>query len=176
MKELKDYIRTIPDYPKPGVMFRDVTTVLDDADGLKLAIDAMQTLLDGVDFDVIAGAEARGFCFGMPLAYNMHKPFVLVRKKGKLPAETVSQKYDLEYGTAEIEIHKDSIKPGQKVVLIDDLIATGGTVEAGVKLIEKLGGKVAKCIFMIDLPELGGSQKLKEAGYDVESVLSYEGE
>ena len=174
MKELKDYIRTIPDYPKPGVMFRDVTTALGDADGLKLAIDEMQKLLDGVDFDVVAGAEARGFCFGMPIAYNMHKPFVLIRKKGKLPAETVSQSYDLEYGSAEIEIHKDSVKPGQKVVIVDDLIATGGTVEAGIKLFEKLGAKVVKCIFLIDLPELGGRARL--ANYDVETVLSYEGE
>ncbi len=174
MKELKDYIRTVPDYPKPGVMFRDVTTALGDADGLKLAIDEMQKLLDGVDFDVVAGAEARGFCFGMPIAYNMHKPFVLIRKKGKLPAETVSQSYDLEYGSAEIEVHKDCVKPGQKVVIVDDLIATGGTVEAGIKLFEKLGAEVVKCIFLIDLPELGGRKRL--ANYNVETVLSFEGE
>ena len=174
MKELKDYIRTVPNYPKEGVMFRDITTALGDADGLKLTIDAMQKLLDGVDFDVIAGAESRGFIMGMPIAYNLHKPFVLVRKKGKLPAETISQSYDLEYGTAEVEIHKDCIKPGQKVVLVDDLIATGGTVEAAIKLFERLGGEVVKAIFLIELPELGGRERLK--GYDVASVLQFEGE
>ena len=174
MKKVEDYITTIPDFPEPGIMFRDITSVIQDADGLKLAIDEMVKLLDGVDFDVIAGAESRGFIFGMPIAYLLHKPFVLVRKAGKLPRETVSKSYDLEYGSAEIEIHKDSVKPGQKVVIVDDLIATGGTVEAGIKLFEKLGAKVVKCIFLIDLPELGGRARL--ANYDVETVLSYEGE
>lgn len=126
MKTVKDYIRTIPDFPEKGIMFRDVTSVIQDADGLKLAIDEMIKRLDGLDFDVIAGAESRGFVFGMPIAYALHKPFVMVRKAGKLPCETVSKTYDLEYGTATIEMHKDSIKPGQKVVLVDDLIATGG--------------------------------------------------
>ena len=130
MKTVKDYIRTIPDFPEKGIMFRDVTSVIQDADGLKLAIDEMIKKLDGLDFDVIAGAESRGFVFGMPIAYALHKPFVMVRKAGKLPCETVSKTYDLEYGTATIEMHKDSIKPGQKVVLVDDLIATGGTMQA----------------------------------------------
>ena len=130
MKTVKDYIRTIPDFPEKGIMFRDVTSVIQDADGLKLAIDEMIKRLDGLDFDVIAGAESRGFVFGMPIAYALHKPFVMVRKAGKLPCETVSKTYDLEYGTATIEMHKDSIKPGQKVVLVDDLIATGGTMQA----------------------------------------------
>ena len=174
MKDLKDYIRTIPDYPKKGIMFRDVTTVLSDADGLKLAIDEMMKLLEGVDFDVIAGCEARGFICGAPLAYNLHKPFVPIRKKGKLPAATVSQAYDLEYGTAEVEIHVDAIKPGQKVVIVDDLIATGGTVEAGAKLVEKLGGKVVKAIFLMELSDLSGREKLKD--YDVASVVQFEGE
>ena len=174
MKKLEEYIRTIPNFPKEGVMFRDITTVLADADGLKLAIDEMQKLLDGLDFDVIAGAEARGFALGMPIAYNMHKPFVLIRKKGKLPAETISESYDLEYGTAEVEIHKDSIKPGQKVVIIDDLIATGGTVSAGIKLFERLGGKVVRLAFLIELVDLGGRERLK--GDDVATVLKYEGE
>ena len=135
MKTVKDYIRTIPDFPEKGIMFRDVTSVIQDADGLKLAIDEMIKRLDGLDFDVIAGAESRGFVFGMPIAYALHKPFVMVRKAGKLPCETVSKTYDLEYGTATIEMHKDSIKPGQKVVLVDDLIATGGTMQAAAELV-----------------------------------------
>ena len=140
MKTVKDYIRTIPDFPEKGIMFRDVTSVIQDADGLKLAIDEMIKKLDGLDFDVIAGAESRGFVFGMPIAYALHKPFVMVRKAGKLPCETVSKTYDLEYGTATIEMHKDSVKPGQKVVLVDDLIATGGTMQAAAELVEELGG------------------------------------
>lgn len=137
MKTVKDYIRTIPDFPEKGIMFRDVTSVIQDADGLKLAIDEMIKRLDGLDFDVIAGAESRGFVFGMPIAYALHKPFVMVRKAGKLPCETVSKTYDLEYGTATIEMHKDSVKPGQKVVLVDDLIATGGTMQAAAELVEE---------------------------------------
>ena len=127
MKELKDYVRTIPDFPEEGIMFRDVTTVLQDPDGLKLAIDGMQEKIKDLEFDIIVGAESRGFLFGMPLAYNLNKAFVPVRKKGKLPAETISESYNLEYGQATLEIHKDAIKPGQKVVIVDDLIATGGT-------------------------------------------------
>ena len=116
MKKIEEYVRSIPDFPEPGIIFRDITSVLQDADGLQLAIDSMIKLLDGVDFDVVAGTESRGFIFGVPIAYEMHKPFVPVRKKGKLPCETISQSYDLEYGQATIEMHKDSIKPGQKVV------------------------------------------------------------
>ena len=172
-EKLEDYVRTIPDFPKPGIMFRDITTILSDADGLKLAIDEMQKTLDGVDFDVIAGAESRGFIFGAAIAYNMHKPFILIRKKGKLPCETVEQSYDLEYGQATIEVHKDAVEPGQKVVIIDDLIATGGTIEAAAKLIEKLGGEVAKMVFLMELKGLNGREKL--AKYDVASVISYEG-
>lgn len=173
MKKLEDYVVSIPDYPEPGIIFRDVTSILQDAEGLKLAIDSLQAELDGLDFDVIAGTESRGFIFGMPIAYNLHKPFVLVRKKGKLPRETVSASYDLEYGSAEIEIHKDSIKPGQKVVLIDDLIATGGTIEAAAKLVESLGGEVVRIIFLMELAGLKGREKLKN--YDVRSVIRYEG-
>ena len=154
-------------------MFRDVTSVLQDPDGLKLAIDSMIKLLDGVEFDVIAGAESRGFIFGAPIAYAMGKPFVLIRKKGKLPCETVSASYDLEYGSAEIEMHKDAVKPGQKVVLVDDLIATGGTIEAGAKLVEELGGEVVKMIFLMELAGLNGREKLKD--YDIASVICYEG-
>ena len=173
MKKLEDYVVSIPDYPEPGIIFRDVTSILQDAEGLKLAIDSLQAELDGLDFDVIAGTESRGFIFGMPIAYNLHKPFVLVRKKGKLPRETVSASYDLEYGSAEIEMHRDSIKPGQKVVLIDDLIATGGTIEAAAKLVESLGGEVVRIIFLMELAGLKGREKLKD--YDVRSVIRYEG-
>ena len=173
MKKVEDYVRTIPDFPEPGIMFRDVTSVLQDPDGLKLSIDEMIKLLDGVEFDVIAGAESRGFIFGVPVAYELGKAFVPVRKKGKLPCETVSAEYELEYGTACIEIHKDAIKPGQKVVVVDDLIATGGTIEAAIKLIEQLGGEVVKVLFLIELAGLNGREKL--AGYDVESVITYEG-
>ncbi|MCR5295027.1 MAG: adenine phosphoribosyltransferase [Lachnospiraceae bacterium] len=172
-KRLEEYVRTIPDFPEPGIMFRDITTVLQDADGLRLAIDEMQKLLEGVDFDVVAGAESRGFIFGAAIAYNMHKPFVLIRKKGKLPCETVEQSYDLEYGKATIEIHKDAIEPGQKVVIVDDLIATGGTVEAAARLVEKLGGEVVKMIFLMELAGLKGREKLGK--YDVGAVLTYEG-
>ena len=173
MSKVEDYVRTIPDFPEPGIMFRDVTTVLQDADGLKLAIDEMIKLLDGVDFDVIAGAESRGFIFGTPMAYALNKPFVLIRKKGKLPSKTVSKKYSLEYGEAEIEMHADSIKHGQKVVLVDDLIATGGTIAAAASLVEELGGEVVKVVFLMELMGLKGRDKLK--GYDVASVIKYPG-
>lgn len=173
MKKIEEYVRSIPDFPEPGIIFRDVTSILQDPDGLKLAIDSMQDCLKDVDVDVIVGAESRGFIFGMPIAYNLHKPFVLVRKKGKLPCETVSRTYELEYGTATIEMHKDSIKPGQKVAIIDDLIATGGTIEAAAKLVEELGGEVVKIVFLMELAGLKGREKL--AGYDVSSVITYEG-
>ena len=172
-KSEENGIRCIPDFPEPGIMFRDVTSVLQDAEGLKLAIDSMIKILEGVDFDVVAGTESRGFIFGVPVAYAMGKAFVPVRKKGKLPCETVSEKYALEYGFAEIEMHKDSIKPGQKVVLIDDLIATGGTIEAAIKLVERLGGEVVKIVCLMELAGLEGRRKLK--GYDFEAVVTYEG-
>lgn len=173
MKKLEDYVVTIPDFPEPGIMFRDVTSVLQDADGLQLAINSLQDLLKDVEFDVLIGTESRGFIFGMPIAYNLHKPFVLVRKKGKLPRETVSKEYDLEYGKAVIEMHKDAIRPGQKVVLVDDLIATGGTMKAAAELVEELGGEVVKIIFLMELAGLKGRDALK--GYDVASVIKYEG-
>lgn len=172
-KTLEEYVRTIPDYPKKGIMFRDVTTVIGDADGFKLAIDEMTKKIGDTDFDVIAGVESRGFIFGAPIAYNLGKPFVLVRKAGKLPCETVSESYELEYGQATIEMHKDSIKPGQKVVLIDDLIATGGSIQAAAHLVEKLGGEVVKMIFLMELAGLKGREKLSK--YDVESVIIYPG-
>lgn len=173
MKVIDDYVRTIPDFPEKGIMFRDVTSVLQDADGLQLAIDEMKKLLDDVEYDVVAGTESRGFIFGVPIAYSMHKPFVPIRKKGKLPCETIEAEYQLEYGTAVIEMHKDSIKPGQKVVLIDDLIATGGTIEAAIKLVEELGGEVVKVLFLMELEGLKGRDKL--AGYEVASVIKYPG-
>ena len=173
MKKIEEYVRSIPDFPEPGIIFRDVTSVIQDADGLQLAIDSMQDCLKGVDFDVITGLESRGFIFGMPIAYNLHKPFVLVRKAGKLPCETISRTYDLEYGSATIEMHKDSIKPGQKVVIVDDLIATGGSVEAAIKLVEELGGIVVKVVFLMELVGLKGRERLK--GYDVASVICYDG-
>ena len=173
MKKLEEYVRSIPDFPEPGIIFRDVTSILQDADGLQLAIDSIQNLVKDVDADVIVGTESRGFIFGVPVAYNLHKPFVPVRKKGKLPCETISQEYDLEYGSAVVEMHKDSIKPGQRVVLIDDLIATGGTIEAAVKMIEALGGKVVKIVFLMELAGLNGRERLKD--YDVSSVICYEG-
>ncbi len=173
MKKMEEYVRAIPDFPEPGIIFRDVTSVLQDPDGLKLAIDSMIKLLDGVEFDVIAGTESRGFMFGVPIAYQLGKAFVPVRKKGKLPCETISAKYDLEYGSAEIEMHKDAIKPGQKVVLVDDLIATGGTLAASIELIEKLGGTVSKVVLLMELAGLKGREKL--TGYEVASVITYEG-
>lgn len=173
MKKVEDYVRSIPDFPEEGIIFRDITSVLQDADGLTLAIDSMKKMLDGIDFDVIVGTESRGFIFGMPIAYSMHKPFVPVRKKGKLPLETISKEYDLEYGTAVVEMHRDSIKPGQRVVIVDDLIATGGTIEASIQMIEELGGVVVKAIFLMELAGLKGRARLKN--YDIDSVIIYEG-
>ena len=172
-KDLEKYVRSIPDFPEEGIIFRDVTSILEDADGLHLAIDLLQEKLKDLDFDVVVGPESRGFIFGVPIAYNMHKPFIPVRKKGKLPCETVSIEYDLEYGSAVIEMHKDSIRPGQKVVIIDDLMATGGTIEAIVKLIEGLGGVVVKIAFLMELEGLEGRKKLE--GYDVDTVIAYPG-
>lgn len=173
MKELKDYVRSIPDFPEKGIIFRDVTSVLQDADGLHRSIDEMQARLAGVDFDVMVGPESRGFIFGVPVAYNLRKPFVPVRKKGKLPCETIEETYDLEYGTATVEIHKDAIRPGQKVVIVDDLIATGGTTKAIIRLIERLGGEVVKIVFLMELAGLCGRKQL--SGYEVDSVICYEG-
>ena len=176
MKKVEDYVRSIPDFPEPGIIFRDITSILQDADGLQLAIDEMQHFVEEVDCR--AGRDGRQGCkwnrrIGMPIAYNLHKPFVPIRKKGKLPLETVEESYDLEYGSATIEMHKDSIKPGQKVVIIDDLIATGGTVEACAKMIERLGGEVTRIVFLMELAGLKGREKL--AKYDVKSVIRYDG-
>ena len=173
MKKLEDYVVSIPDFPEEGIIFRDITTVVQDPDGLKLAVDTLMDFVKDVDFDVVVGPEARGFIFGMPIAYNSGKGFVTIRKRGKLPRETVSMDYELEYGTASVEIHRDAIKPGQKVVLVDDLLATGGTMEANIKLVESLGGEVVKILFVIELAGLKGRERL--ANYDVQSAIIYEG-
>ena len=173
MNELDKYIRSIPDFPEEGIIFRDITTVLADADGLQLAINTILDMTGDLEYDVVVGAEARGFLFGMPVAYNNKKPFVPIRKKGKLPCETISRTYDLEYGTATIEMHKDSIKPGQRVVVVDDLIATGGTTEAMIQLVESLGGVVVGVVVLMELAGLNGRKALKD--YEVASVITYEG-
>ncbi len=173
MKTVADYVRTIPDFPEPGIMFRDVTSVIQDPDGLRLAIDKLEGLVQNEDFDIVVGPESRGFIFGVPIAYNMHKSFVPVRKKGKLPCETIEESYDLEYGSATLEMHKDAIKPGQRVIIVDDLIATGGTIEAIIKLVERLGGQVVKIVFLMELEGLNGRERLK--GYSIDSVVKYPG-
>lgn len=173
MKELRDYVAEIPDFPKEGIIFRDVTTILSDADGLHMAVDGLIEMMKDLDFDLVVGSESRGFIFGAPVAYAMHKGFILVRKKGKLPRETISETYDLEYGSATLEMHKDAIKPGQKVVIIDDLIATGGTTEAIVKMVEREGGDIVKIGFVMELAGLKGREKLSK--YDVDSLIIYEG-
>ena len=173
MKKLEEYVVSIPDYPEKGIIFRDVTSILEDPEGLQLSIRELQDKLEGMDFNIVIGPESRGFIFGTPVAYTMGKAFVPARKPGKLPRETVSMEYALEYGTGTIELHKDSIKPGQKVVIIDDLIATGGTVEAIAKLVEELGGEVVKICFVMELAGLKGREKLQK--YDVDSAIIYEG-
>lgn len=172
MKQLKEYVRSIPDFPEPGIIFRDITTILQEPDGLKMAVDGILKELDGLQYDIVAGPESRGFIFGVPVAYARHKGFVPIRKKGKLPCETISEQYELEYGTAVVEMHKDAIKKGQKVVVIDDLLATGGTMKAVIEMIERLGGEVVKLCFVMELTGLNGREKLK--GYDIGSLIQYE--
>ena len=171
MKRIEDYIIAVPDFPKPGVLFRDITGILSDPDGLKLTLDAFYKTLENVNFDVIVGLEARGFLFGVPIAEHFHKPFVPERKKGKLPRETVEITYNLEYGTACMEVHKDAIKPGERVVIVDDLLATGGTAKAAAHLVEKMGGKVECFAFVIELADLKGREVLD--GYRVESLTKF---
>ncbi len=173
MKKLEEYVRSIPDFPEEGIIFRDVTSVLQDGEGLHLAIDTMADLVKDLEYDVVAGAESRGFIFGAPMAYNERKPFILIRKKGKLPCETVEQEYELEYGSATIEMHKDSIKPGQKVLIVDDLIATGGTTEAMIKLVESLGGVVVGIVVLIELAGLNGRAYIGD--YRLDAAICYEG-
>lgn len=173
MKKLEDYVTTIPDFPKAGIMFRDVTSIVNDPEGFKLSIDMLVEQAEDLEVDVVMGSESRGFVFGCPVAYALGKGFIMARKKGKLPRETISEEYDLEYGTATLEIHTDAIVPGQKVLIVDDLIATGGTVEAMVKMVERCGGIVAGILFVLELKGLEGREKLK--GYDVRSLIAYEG-
>ena len=173
MHPIEQYITNIPDFPEPGIIFRDITSVISSAEGLKLAIDEMTKLLEGVEFDALAGLESRGFLFGMPIAYNLGKPFLPIRKKGKLPRETVEASYDLEYGSATIEMHRDDVAPGMKIVLIDDLLATGRTFEAAARLVETLGGEVVKMICLLELKGLCGRDKLTK--YSVDTVVAYEG-
>lgn len=169
--DLKAKIRSIENYPQEGVIFRDITTLLKDAEGMKAAIDEMQAKVQDLDFDLVLGPESRGFIFGMPLAYNMGKGFVPVRKKGKLPAEVISKEYALEYGTATIEMHKDAVQPGQKVIIVDDLMATGGTAKAVAEMVESMGAEVAAMVFLIELDFLDGRKAVP--GYRIESVIHY---
>ncbi|MCL1884364.1 MAG: adenine phosphoribosyltransferase [Defluviitaleaceae bacterium] len=168
--DLKTHIRDIPDFPIPGILFRDITTVLKEPDTLRVAVDDMAKLLEGIEFDAVLGPESRGFIFGMPLAYNLNKGFVPVRKLGKLPGETVQKRYDLEYGSAVIEIHKDAVSAGKRFVLVDDLLATGGTAKATVELVEEMGGVVIASVFFIELEDLKGRDALKG---NVSSLLKY---
>ncbi len=170
---IDQYVRSIPDFPEEGIIFRDITSVIQDPEGLKKSIDGMVESLKEVEFDLVVGPESRGFIFGMPVAYAFGKGFVPVRKKGKLPCETISKEYSLEYGTAVLEMHKDALKPGDKVVIIDDLVATGGTIEAVAKMVESLGGQVVRIQFLMELAGLNGRERLKE--YDVDSLLTYDG-
>lgn len=170
---IDQYVISIPDFPEPGIIFRDITSILQDPEGLKKSVDGIIENLKGVDFDIVLGPESRGFIFGMPVAYAYNKGFVPVRKKGKLPRETVEKEYELEYGTAVIEMHKDAIKPGDRVVIIDDLIATGGTIEAIIEMVESLGGEVVKIEFVMELAGLNGRERLSD--YDIDSLLIYDG-
>ena len=174
MKSLESYIRSIPDFPKPGIEFRDVTGILDSADGLRMAIDQLADRLEGVAFDAVVSMESRGFIFGMPLAYKLNKSFVPVRKPGKLPRETVSASYDLEYGTDALEMHKDALRPGARVVVVDDLLATGGTAEACARLVDAVGAKVVKMLFVMEL-EGFAARSNKLAGHDVDALVRYPG-
>ncbi len=172
-EHLEDYVTTIPDFPQPGIMFRDITSLVQDPDGLQDAIDGLLAAVKDVEFDTVVGLESRGFIFGTALAYALHKGFVLVRKKGKLPRETVSVKYSLEYGEAELELHKDAIHPGEKVLVIDDLLATGGSLDAACQLVESLGGEVAQLAVVMELAGLRGRDKLSK--YKVASLITYPG-
>lgn len=173
--DLKTIIRTIPDFPRPGIMFRDVTTLLNDARGFRRTIDELVQPLAGRKIDKVAGIEARGFILGGAIAHQLSVGFVPIRKKGKLPYKTIAERYELEYGVDEVEIHIDSVAPGEKVLLVDDLIATGGTASAAIRLLEKAGGEVVLCSFVIDLPELGGAGRLRAMGKTVAALVSYDG-
>ena len=173
--DLKKYIRSIPDYPKKGILFRDITTLIKNKDAFKECIDLMSKILNKLNYDKLAAVESRGFIFASPLAYNLSKPYILIRKKNKLPAETYSADFKLEYGNSTLEIHKDSISAKEKIIIVDDLIATGGTSEASAKLVEKCGGKVSGFIFVINLFDLGGKKSLEKKGYKAFSLIDFPG-
>ncbi|MEE4345568.1 MAG: adenine phosphoribosyltransferase [Paracoccaceae bacterium] len=175
MKTVKDYIRTIVDFPHEGILFRDVTTLFADPRGFRMAIDQMLHPYAGQRIDVVVGLEARGFILGGAIAHQLGTGFVPIRKKGKLPGTTISQDYKLEYGEAIVEIHDDAIRAGQTVLVVDDLLATGGTAEAGIRLVERLGGVIAGCAFIIDLPDLGGRKRLEAMGMEVHALCAFEG-
>jgi adenine phosphoribosyltransferase len=174
-KTVQDYIRTIPDFPHEGILFRDVTTLFLDPRGFRLAVDQLLAPFVGQKIDLVTGLEARGFILGGAVAHQLSKGFVPIRKKGKLPGQTVEQDYDLEYGSATVEMHDDAVEAGHKILLVDDLLATGGTAEAGIRLIERLGGEVIGCAFVVDLPDLGGRRKLEDMGMSVHAICTYEG-
>jgi adenine phosphoribosyltransferase len=175
MKTVKDYIRTIVDFPHEGILFRDVTTLFADPRGFRMAVDQMLHPYAGQRIDVVVGLEARGFILGGAIAHQLGTGFVPIRKKGKLPGRTISQDYKLEYGEAIVEIHDDAIQAGQRVLIVDDLLATGGTAEAGISLVERLGGAIVGCAFIVDLPDLGGRQRLEALGMEVHALCSFEG-
>jgi len=175
-KDVRDYIRTIVDFPHEGIMFRDVTTLFADPRGFRMAIDQLLHPYAGMQIDKVVGLEARGFILGGAIAHQLTVGFVPIRKKGKLPGATISQAYKLEYGDAIVELHDDAIQPGERILLVDDLLATGGTAEAGIKLIERLGGQIIGCAFVVDLPELGGRKLLEQMGMDVHVLCEFEGD
>ena len=175
MKTVKDYIRTIPDFPHEGILFRDVTTLFSDPRGFRITVDQMLKPFTGQQIDKVVGLEARGFILGGAIAHQLATGFVPIRKKGKLPGTTISQDYTLEYGKAIVEINDDSVLPGEKILLVDDLLATGGTAEAGITLLERLGAEIISCAFIIDLPELGGRAKLDSMGMDVHALCAFDG-
>ncbi len=175
MKTVKDYIRTIVDFPHEGILFRDVTTLFADPRGFRMAVDQMLHPYAGQRIDVVVGLEARGFILGGAIAHQLGTGFVPIRKKGKLPGRTISQEYKLEYGEAIVEIHEDALQAGQRVLIVDDLLATGGTAEAGIRLVERLGGVITGCAFIVDLPDLGGRKRLESLGMDVHALCAFEG-
>ena len=174
-KTVKDYIRTIVDFPHEGILFRDVTTLFADPRGFRMCVDQLLAPYAGQRIDKVAGLEARGFILGGAVAHQLSTGFIPIRKKGKLPGAVISESYTLEYGEATVEVHDDAIQPGEKVLLVDDLLATGGTAEAGLRLIERLGAQVVGCAFVVDLPDLGGRRKLEKLGMDVHALCAFEG-
>ena len=174
-KSVRDYIRTIPDFPHEGIMFRDVTTLFADPRGFRMCVDQMLHPYAGQDIDLVVGLEARGFILGGAIAHQLGTGFVPIRKQGKLPGKVISQDYKLEYGEATVEIHDDAIKPGEKILVVDDLLATGGTAAAGISLIERLGGNIVGCAFIVDLPELGGRTLLEGLSMDVHALCTFDG-